>query len=682
MARIKVKLADNLARVVFLESEATKGATLSTNLYLPNGNVATPATLLAYLGITDGVTVTGGSGSSTTNHAALANLTVGDPHTQYIRKATLTAQGDLLSRGASAPERIPPGTDGHVLTMVAGYPTWSAPSGGGGAEYLTELLDVEIYSPADGDVLTYDLASGMWVPLAPTGGGGGADVPVLVSGAKVRRTTDQAVSPTTWTAISFTSEEYDDNAYWSSGNASRFTALEAGDYVVVVQAYWTSSTNSKGLFIGKNGAPSTAANEVAGTYDNASKAGQRQQLTWQGRLAANDYLEIYAYSDSANTLAGATTPIVASIHRLGAVSSRTMVNDGASVRRTGAGQSIADVTDVAVIFDTEDRDDGGYYSSGSATRFTITRSGWYILTGKVRWPSGTTGGRNVSVRKNGSTYIETLRSAALASAMTLSTQTVAGVAYLAAGEYVELLARQSQGSPLTLTATTPDEPAFSIHRLGIPPESAAPVSPDSYPASANVMDDEFEGTSLDAKWTWVNQGSASFAASRGYGVITLPTEATGNFRGIGQALPAGAFRFEARISNPNGRTNTVLSGWGIRENATGKALRTYRAYSSSAPQWNLSAWSSFTAISGSPLYSADDSATWDWSGPVYFAIGYDGSTTYTFQISHDGVVWQTIVTAAKATYFTTAADRIDLLTFNGNSGSPAYCAVDWFRRIS
>ena len=37
MARVKVKLNDNIARVVFLESDATIGARLGRDVFLPDG---------------------------------------------------------------------------------------------------------------------------------------------------------------------------------------------------------------------------------------------------------------------------------------------------------------------------------------------------------------------------------------------------------------------------------------------------------------------------------------------------------------------------------------------------------------------------------------------------------------------------------------------------------------------
>lgn len=77
MARVKVKLADNIARVVFIESDATKGATVGVDLML-NGRVATPATLSQWLN-----SGSGSGGQSTLLHSTLAGLQQGDDHPQY-----------------------------------------------------------------------------------------------------------------------------------------------------------------------------------------------------------------------------------------------------------------------------------------------------------------------------------------------------------------------------------------------------------------------------------------------------------------------------------------------------------------------------------------------------------------------------------------------------------------------
>ena len=119
MARQKVRLADNIARVIFVETDATVGATLGTNLYLPDGSVATPATLAAWLGGTALPQATQQS------HQLLTGLTAGNDHPQYLLRATLTTDGDLLTRSSGSVTRLPIGLEGQVLTVASGLPVWT-----------------------------------------------------------------------------------------------------------------------------------------------------------------------------------------------------------------------------------------------------------------------------------------------------------------------------------------------------------------------------------------------------------------------------------------------------------------------------------------------------------------------------------------------------------------------------
>lgn len=76
MAKQKVRLADNIARVIWVDPDATNGATLDQNLFLPGGKkVATPQTLREYLGL--------GSQGGTPLHKNLRGLQQGDDHPQY-----------------------------------------------------------------------------------------------------------------------------------------------------------------------------------------------------------------------------------------------------------------------------------------------------------------------------------------------------------------------------------------------------------------------------------------------------------------------------------------------------------------------------------------------------------------------------------------------------------------------
>lgn len=127
MAKIKVVVDRTIGRTVIIDTEATKGATLGVNLYTPDGAVGTPNSVRNWLGLTP-IPPAGSVAPSTggvTHHRLLQGLTVGDDHPQYTRKDTLTTQGDLYVRGASAPERLGVGSDGEVLKIVSGVPAWA-----------------------------------------------------------------------------------------------------------------------------------------------------------------------------------------------------------------------------------------------------------------------------------------------------------------------------------------------------------------------------------------------------------------------------------------------------------------------------------------------------------------------------------------------------------------------------
>lgn len=89
-------------------------------------------------------------------------------------------------------------TTGDVPTLQSdGTVAWVTPSAG--ALALDGLTDVDTTGVADGDVLTYDSGSGLWVPDAPTGGGGTAMYTIwdpLIPDASPHALTDEFTSNT------------------------------------------------------------------------------------------------------------------------------------------------------------------------------------------------------------------------------------------------------------------------------------------------------------------------------------------------------------------------------------------------------------------------------------------------------------------------------------------------------
>jgi len=61
------------------------------------------------------------------SHATLTNLTVGDPHTQYVLRSLLSTPGSIPYMGASAWQALVKGTTGYVLMAGSSYPYWGLP---------------------------------------------------------------------------------------------------------------------------------------------------------------------------------------------------------------------------------------------------------------------------------------------------------------------------------------------------------------------------------------------------------------------------------------------------------------------------------------------------------------------------------------------------------------------------
>jgi hypothetical protein len=127
MPRHKVRLADNIARVIFIETDATIGATLGTDVRTPDGVVGTPATVRAWLGVNATGAIDTGSGGAVTqqNHKLLLGLTTGNDHPQYTRRDTLTTEGDIYVRNATTVARLGVGTEQQALVVEYGIPTWA-----------------------------------------------------------------------------------------------------------------------------------------------------------------------------------------------------------------------------------------------------------------------------------------------------------------------------------------------------------------------------------------------------------------------------------------------------------------------------------------------------------------------------------------------------------------------------
>lgn len=106
----------------------------------------------------------------------------------------------------------------------------------------------------------------------------------------------------------------------------------------------------------------------------------------------------------------------------------------------------------AVIFDTEDLDEGAFWDVGSPTKLTISQTGWYLVTMHVKWASNSTGKRVMDQRINGATFLASTGSSAAATGYSDPDISSALAWKFTAGDYVECTVYQDSGTDVNVTA--------------------------------------------------------------------------------------------------------------------------------------------------------------------------------------------------------------------------------------
>lgn len=121
---------------------------------------------------------------------------------------------------------------------------------------------------------------------------------------------------------------------------------------------------------------------------------------------------------------------------------------GAIVKRAAA-QTVSDGATVAISWDTETKDENGFYAAGNPTRITIPKTGWYVMTAYVDWANDPDGVRHAQFKINNTTW------GFAQSTSVMSNQdgrlNPAQVAYLTAADYVELFVYHNAGGNLDVS---------------------------------------------------------------------------------------------------------------------------------------------------------------------------------------------------------------------------------------
>lgn len=130
------------------------------------------------------------------------------------------------------------------------------------------------------------------------GGGGG----FTFSGAHVYHNANQSIANASLVALAFNSERYDTDTYHDTAtNNSRLTAPTTNKYRVGGGATYAASASGsrRELWIRKNGTTTLARD---GRPPTGGSVDCSVTVSWEGELAAGDYVELLAVQDSGGAL--------------------------------------------------------------------------------------------------------------------------------------------------------------------------------------------------------------------------------------------------------------------------------------------------------------------------------------------------------------------------------------------
>jgi hypothetical protein len=202
-------------------------------------------------------------------------------------------------------------------------------------------------------------------------------------------------------------------------------------------------------------------------------------------------------------------------------------------------------------------------------------------------------------------------------------------------------------------------------------------SADIPPAIPNALDDEFNGTTLDPKWTWENQGGATSEESLGLLTLTVPGNTA--FRYIYQTLPAPPWAFVTKVSGiAPASYNYRLHGL-VLDDATPKPLLVGAMFNS---PWRFKVGEYSNLTSAFPTTSIYEQVLYMVGlFPNYYKVDTDG-TTINFGWSSDGKSFNSMGSIPYTGWFAAGPTRIGLGIINASATYAAAVDFDWFRRTA
>jgi len=192
-----------------------------------------------------------------------------------------------------------------------------------------------------------------------------------------------------------------------------------------------------------------------------------------------------------------------------------------------------------------------------------------------------------------------------------------------------------------------------------------PYNPDAPPTTANAMDDEFNGSTLDSKWTWFNQGTTTYSLGSSRLNLVSGSSNYGSF--IAQPISDTSWTFSAKSTvNIHGAIFGI--GLFLYNSANGhfSQLVHYQNYNGFA----VFDWDNYTSYHRTVGNSASAEATL--YGKISLASGI-----VSYSVSSDGVQYAVMCTEDLSVLggFTHVGVGLDNQSYGSGN-------VDWFRRLA
>lgn len=291
---------------------------------------------------------------------------------------------------------------------------------------------------------------------------------------------------------------------------------------------------------------------------------------------------------------------------------------------------------------------------------------------------------------------------ALVTKLTTTTQAVADNTTAVATDAFVLanaatpLTVKDEGSTLSAAVTSLDLVGRGVAGSGttavtvtIPADAG--TTPDSYPATPNAADDEWDGGSLDTTgarfsgataWAWQNQGTGVATLTRGDLNLVAASGGGGtmNARYILQTAPAGDWTYEAKITILGTRTSSSWSfaGLALRESATGKA-NIIGVGDDTGVKAQIRRLTGDTTWTANPYTSSTDDIL---NFRTFYAKVSRSGSTISWTSGLTGSYYPSaLYSAAQTSDFTTAPNQVGLMVSAPVSG-PVVLICHWFRRTA